>query len=71
MTRRRSKVGGRRAGAGRKPLDPDVTRTKVVTTRITPPELAAATEIAERERLTLSNFSRAAIQLAIARGSTR
>lgn len=63
--------GGRRKGAGRPPLDPADARTEVVRVRLTPGEGAAARELAEREQLSISEFGRAAIQLAIARGSTR
>jgi len=62
--------GGRRKGAGRPPLGDDA-RSEKVQIRLTVAEDAAAREIAEREGSTLSDFGRAAILLALARGSTR
>lgn len=77
MTRRRPKVGGRRAGAGRKPTGAPL-RDRQVMLRLTAAELGAARAAAEADgRITaagkpvISDWYRAAGELAIARGSTR
>ena len=77
MTRRRSKVGGARPGAGRKPTGRPV-RDRQVMVRLTEAELEAARvaavadgRIDKRGEPVVSDWYGAAGELAIARGSTR
>lgn len=69
MPRRKSKVGGARAGAGR-PLSADPLRRKV-TVKVTDALLQAVEDAAAAEQRKVSDWGRAAFELAIARGSTR
>lgn len=67
--RRRSRIGGRRPGAGRKPLDPQLKRGELISVRVTPAlraQVAAAATAAEQS---ISDWMVAAAELAIARGS--
>jgi hypothetical protein len=64
------KHGGRRAGSGRKP-DGDAPATETVRLRLTAADRAQWMRAAKSEGLTLSEFMRAAVELAIARGGTR
>jgi hypothetical protein len=77
VTRRGSKLGGKRPGAGR-PRSTSPVRDRQVMLRLTADELAAARAAAIRDgRVTpggkpvVSDWYRAAGALAIARGSTR
>lgn len=67
---RRPGPGGARAGAGRKPLGP-VARSVVKTVKLRPDEVAAQEAAAQAESSTWSDWARAALDLAVARGSTR
>ncbi len=71
MTVGKRKLGGRRAGAGRPALAPGEARSEVIRIRAAPAVLTAARELADREGISISDFGLAAIELAIARGSTR
>lgn len=68
MTRRKSKVGGARAGSGAKPQRGAVA---TVTRSIKLTEDEAAAHDAARGDLDWSKWIREAAELAIARGSTR
>jgi hypothetical protein len=70
VTRRRSKVGGARAGAGRKPAA-GVARSEIRTLKLTPDEARAHDAAAKSEARDWPDWIRAAAELAIARGSTR
>lgn len=68
MIRRRSKVGGKRAGAGRKPKGDEVASIKR-TVSLTPTQAAA--QDAARGDTPWSTWMVEAAELALARGSTR
>lgn len=63
------KHGGKRKGAGRPPISDAATERLGL--RLTPAEREQWELAADRERLTLSEWLRAAAELALARGSTR
>lgn len=66
---RRPKVGGKRKGAGRPPsANP---RRNKVTIKLTDSQHAAVQAAAAAEDRSVSDWGNAAIDLAIARGSTR
>jgi hypothetical protein len=67
---RRKKLGGARAGAGRKPAS-GTTRSTHRKLSFTPAEAAAIDAAAEREGSSWTDWVRAAAELALARGSTR
>lgn len=67
MTRRRSKVGGKRAGAGRPPSPDSRSEPRMVRLR---PDEAAAHDAARGDQ-PWADWIREAAELAIARGSTR
>jgi hypothetical protein len=50
--------GGRREGAGRKPLDPEERRSESIQTTVTPGELAEIASEAEGRGLTISDYTR-------------
>lgn len=64
---RRSKVGGKRTGAGR-PLSADPRRKKV-TVKLTDDQHAAVKAAAAKERRSVSSWGGAAFSLAILHGS--
>ncbi len=66
-----SKPGGKRKGAGRPPLAAGLALTEMVRVRLTVAEKVAADLLARHEDRSVSDLGRAAIQLAIARGTTR
>jgi hypothetical protein len=69
VTRRKPKVGGARAGAGRpRSLNP---RRNKVTVKLTDGLHAAVQAAAAAEERKVSEWGAAAFELAIARGSTR
>lgn len=70
MTGRRKRVGGARAGAGRKPAA-GVARSIARTIKITPDEASAQDALAERQGVTWPDLAREALGVAVARGSTR
>lgn len=70
MNRRKPKVGGARPGAGRPSLGDDA-RSANVTVKLTPATRAAWRAAATREDSTLTDYVIAAVELALARGSTR
>jgi hypothetical protein len=67
--RRKPTVGGRRAGAGRKPKPAGEVRSDVRTVKLTPDEGARHDAAAGDQPW--SDWIREAAELAIARGSTR
>lgn len=68
---RKPKVGGARAGAGRPPKPRAEKRSALIRISATPAVAAAAAELAKRQGVSLSDLGLEALQLAIARGSTR
>jgi hypothetical protein len=68
--RRKSKVGGKRKGAGR-PRKGDDARSVVRTLKLTPAEATTQDEFAKSQATTWPDMVREAIELALARGSTR
>ena len=70
MPRRRAKNGGARKGAGRPSLGADA-RSETIRVRVTPRTLEAVKAAAGAAEQSLSDWGHEAIQLAIARGSTR
>lgn len=63
MTRRRSKVGGARKGAGRPPLG-DAARAHIKTIKLTIAELEAQERAAEEVGQTWTEWARGALQAA-------
>lgn len=55
---KKSKRGGRREGAGRKPMDPALRRSEFVAFHVTTAELAAIITSAEERGLSISEYSR-------------
>lgn len=68
--RRKPKVGGARAGAGRPPKGPSA-RSVVRTIKLTPAERDAQDALAASEGTKWTDVARAALGLVVARGSTR
>lgn len=69
-TKRRG-PGGRRAGAGRKPLDPAIKRGELVSVRVTPTLRAQIIKAAAAADQSVSDWMVAAAELAIAAAPNR
>jgi uncharacterized protein (DUF1778 family) len=63
--------GGRRPGAGRKPLDPARRRGELLSVRVTPALRARIASAAAAADTSMSDWMVAAAELALARGSAR
>jgi len=66
MSKRKSNLGGRRAGAGRKPLDPAIKRGELVSVRLTPTLRAQIAKAAAAADQSVSDWMVAAAELALA-----
>ena len=71
MRAKRKGPGGRRAGAGRKPLDPAVKRGELVSVRVTPALREQIVKAAATAEQSVSDWMVAAAELAIAAAPDR